>query len=484
MTRLLFVLLFALISAPAFGQDGTCKQGIPCRPSRLDTTNGRVAAAGPVCAFGANAAWAWSPQTSAVTFGWTLGAVPSSCTAANTLLSFSVNEPGVRANSTSGYFASGTNPTFSNAFTAALGSNTLPALGFSGDSDTGIYSPGANQVAVTVGGSRSMAWSSTAGVLNGTTSNSQLTLNDATGSELLYSSNLMRVTGGSIIAYAPLVQLNSSSGVQFSSTTATTSFTTVNSRVFQVDSNNSRFYWSGPLPTATRPALDFGGHPHPVLERRVYAIDMGYESTATPTWLTSAPRVAGATGIITVVDAAAAGAAGMGSSPGRVSYRSSVTLASAASISSLISSVAFVRDLTYAPRWCQKLGQFSAGTLRVFAGLSSALPGSAALPATHNVSFRYSTGDGDTKWMACYGAGATTCTATDVTPASSPGAYDTLCIDCREGSAACTWWVNGVAKLRQTTGLPTNGMAPFYSVEARSANAATLYAGPVSVEVN
>lgn len=469
MTRFLLFVLSLLIITPAFAQDGTCKPGVNCTVQTLRTTggsSGRYSAqanslyvTGTVSTPSTAAAYVYGSGTTAST----LLVQRASGTAVN------VTQDGV--GQTAGVAATGTS-------WWGDGTNAGPGISFYADQDTGLYRIGANQLGVATAGARSFNFNATAGVVEGTSNATDLTMNTSTGARLRY-------IGSSVLLDSDKVTLTGANfGVAFAGAQQPTSFGVAVPRSLQFDTNSGRAYWQDVAPTAVFPARDFGAGPHPVLERRAYVIDPGYESTATPTWLYAAPRVAAGTASLTVVDAAAAGAASMGSSPGRVSFRSSVTLASAGSTSSLISSLAFVRDLGYAPRWCQKVGQFSAGTLRVFVGLTSALPGSAALPATHNVSFRFSSGDGDTKWQACYGAGSTTCVDTGVTPVSAPGSYDLLCIDCREGTAACTFWVNGVARLRQTTGLPTNSLAPFYSVEARSANAATLYAGPVSVEVN
>ena len=61
---------------------------------------------------------------------------------------------------------------------ASLGSNTAPGIAFDGDPNTGIYSPGADQVAVTTGGTQRLLIDSSGAVtiagdltVNGTTTN-------------------------------------------------------------------------------------------------------------------------------------------------------------------------------------------------------------------------------------------------------------------------------------------------------------------------
>jgi hypothetical protein len=147
----------------------------------------------------------------------------------------------------------------------------------------------------------------------------------------------------------------------------------------------------------------------------------------------------------------------------------------------------FIRNVGMSPRWCQKVSLSTTSNIRAWVGMANALPGSSDSPANGAVSFRYSTVAGDSAWQWCYANGvSTTCATTSVTPSSGTGTYDTLCIDCREGlSTACTWWVNGVARARQTSGLPTGSpFFPYFSVEARSAAAVTGYEGAVSVEMH
>jgi hypothetical protein len=188
---------------------------------------------------------------------------------------------------------------------------------------------------------------------------------------------------------------------------------------------------------------------------------------------------------MTMVDAAAAGATTLGAAPTLLDVRTSVTTAAAASTSTAIASAAFVRR-DHGFRWCQVLAASAKSNARFWFGLSTALPGASDTPAaTDFIAFRSSTAAGDTNLQICSKDGATqSCTDTTASLSTGTASPQTLCIDCRE-SGACTAWVDGAAKVRKTSNLPTltTKLAPFFTVETLAASALTLYAGPVTVEM-
>lgn len=476
------ILILSLLSTLAVAQVGVCKPGANCKVNSLIATRAGVSAAGPVCSYGNNAAWSLSTGVSVASLGWTIGSTTASCTAANSVLSFSVNDAVVRAHSTSGAYQSGSNCNGGGGcFTAGPGTAPLPAFSFILDPNTGLYNTAADQLGVSVAGARSFNFTSTAGVLDGTSANAKLTLNDVTGSELNYSGTLFRLAGGSATL--------SGGGLSIASTRAPLTFASSTASTLQIDSNTGRGYWQNSATVATSPPFDFGGGMQPVLQKRTYVIDVGMVSAAAPTFQ-APPRSSAGTVTVAVVDGAAANGALAGATPNLQNFRVSNNSAALGNISSLDSSSDWI-DIGAGPRWCQRvaLGNnpgAALSSIRAWVGMASALPGASNAPATHNVSFRFSTSAGDTAWQYCYGAGATTCATTGVIPQDNSaglGAFDTLCIDCREGSA-CTWWVNGVAKARQTSGLPSSAMSPIYSVENIAAASRWLGAGSISVELN
>lgn len=91
----------------------------------------------------------------------------------------------------------------SNRFRAGDGTALAPAYSFINDGDTGLYRPAANQVGVTVEGTRTVVITSN-GVIQGVSSLPSLILNDGVGAQLTYSSSLLRVTGGAALVNVPL----------------------------------------------------------------------------------------------------------------------------------------------------------------------------------------------------------------------------------------------------------------------------------------
>jgi len=470
MKTLLFFALF--VSSVALAQNGVCKPGIDCTVRSAYATGGS-SATGAYCTRGPNADWFWNTGTSVSTLGWTT--TNTRCSSAGTaLINMSVNETVVSAHSTGGWRAG------SAGFQGGAGSATVPSFTFTSDSNTGLYSVGADQIGVTTGGVRGFNFSATPGYLEGTTSTPKLILDGITGASLAYSVSSVAVASNVVIINA------GTSGVKMTPNGAATAWTSgTYFPAVLVDANDGRSFWTKAAPSAVNPPIDIGGNPHPVLQRHVFGLDMGFESNATPTFYPATPRVGGAAATVTVVDAAVATTQAIGANPLTFDARGSVTGAVAGSISSVITSL-FIRRATQSPRWCQKVSMSTGANIRVWAGLASALPGSTDNPANSALSFRYSTTATDTKWMACYANGvSTTCVDTGVAPAVTTATFDTLCIDCIEGgTTACTWWVNGIAKVRQTTGLAAGyPLAPYYSVEARAAAAVTLNAGNSSVEL-
>ncbi len=379
-----------------------------------------------------------------------------------------------------------------------VGSAAIPQVYFSGDTNNGFYSPAADNIGVTTNGTRSFVFNATAGVLEGPTTANKLTLgatSSLTTADSTVSAGTSNVTlnpgSGYIDAFGPLRNTTASVGVTvddpdgFQLVGVIATAMAGRAKAFQSNSTDGRVYWAPTTPTAQTPPIDIGGFPHPVMQRHVFGLDMGFESSATPTFYPATPRLGGASATVTVVDAAASATQAIGANPVTYDARTSVTTAAIASISTVITS-AFIRRATQSPRWCQKVSLSTAANIRVWLGIASALPGSNDSPATSHEAFRYSTTAGDSKWQACYGNGVgTTCVDTGVAPSALTTTFDTLCIDCIEGgTTACVWWVNGVAKLRQTAGLGAGyPLLPFYSVEARAASAVTLYAGNSSVEL-
>lgn len=86
-------------------------------------------------------------------------------------------------------------------------------------------------------------------------------------------------------------------------------------------------------------------------------------------------------------------------------------------------------------------------------GPSSIFTGPTDTPASEGAWFRYSTSAGDTNLMGCTSNGAAaTCTSTGVAYAANTTYL--LRVDLSENGAA-TFWVNGLARLRRTTNLPS-----------------------------
>lgn len=460
------LLLVLLLASVAHAQQDVCKSGKACNATRINTRSSGVAQC-MMLTTQPGYSYGWAHATSQLTLGVFAGnnVCSGSQSSAMGRVNLNLNSDRVLL--------------LNRAHTGA-GTAALPSWSFQNDENSGLYSAGADQIGVATAGARSFVYSATPGYLEGVSSASKLILDTTAGACVDYNST------GRVCAASNTVSVSQgTAGLQLLSSVAATSLPQSN-RTLQIESNNNRLYWNWGAPSATAPPIDFGGALHPVLERRAYGLDMGYESSSTPTFYPVAPRLGAASATVTVVDAAAAGTIVVGTSPHQFDARTSVTAAAAGSISSLVTT-AFIRRVGSSPRWCQKVSNNSTNNVRYWLGITNALPGSTDGPATGHVSFRYSAAtDVSGNWQACYANGvSTTCVTTGKAVNSGTTNYDLLCIDCREGlSTACTWWVNGVATNRITSGLPTGSpFFPYYSVEATSASSRSFYAGPMSVEL-
>lgn len=449
-------LILSLLASTALAQVGVCKTGTNCSIRRLTTTNALYPAGYQQCLRSPGSTFTW---------GWYQNSTTSLDLGYGTDCGLSANVFTVSSSAISGAVA------FTGSFRAMSASAATPSYSFSSDSNTGLYNAGADQIGVSTAGTRSFNFNATPGYLEGSVAASKLKLDGTVGACLDYNAT------ASVCAQSNLIQI--------ATETAATAFSPLSTRIIQTDANTYRFYWQGLAASNQSPPFDLGGHPHPVMQQRTYALDMGYESSSTPTFYPVAPRLGGASATVTPVDAAAASTQVVGTTPNQYDARTSTTAAAAGSISSLVTT-AFIRRASSSPRWCQKVSMSTTSDIRVWVGFANALPGANDSPANGGQSFRYSTTAGDSKWQACYANGVgSTCVDTGKAPSSGTSAYDTLCIDCRQGGVTrCTWWVNGTATNTITSGLGAGyPMFPYYSVEARAAAAVSLYAGPQSTEV-
>lgn len=121
-------------------------------------------------------------------------------------------------------------------------------------------------------------------------------------------------------------------------------------------------------------------------------------------------------------------------------------------------SVAFNSASLSRPRLCWRMQTGSdVSNVRITMGLgpTTLFTAPSDAPVGQGAWFRFSTAAGDANWMACSADGATnSCTSTAVAVAASTSYL--LCIDQREGGTASTFWVNGQARLRKTTNVPTS----------------------------
>lgn len=458
-------LILALASSLAFGQADICRQGMWCKTWKLSTSSTTSLAAG--CFVSGS------------------GANNVGCDTV-----FSTNRTLTMGTNGRIYLADGT--------------AALPSATFSVDPNTGFFSRAADNLGITTGGVEWGYFSSTPGIIVGNSAAAQLEIS-GTRSRLTYSTAYLEAGPG------PAVTINAGSGyTNFDNTSLRRNDTgalTIDdaqgvalvgvaaaslpasgagtAQALQTDTGQGRLWYRRTTTNATTPWVDLAGSPHGVLERHYWELTAGMESAVQHQWYPRAPFIgAAAVGLPTYVDAAGATTVQLGTTPNVFDARGSVTLAAAASTSTMLAPL-IVRTASRAPRWCAKVALSSATSIRSWVGLTSALPGATDNPATSHVSFRYSTNASDSKWQYCFANGvSTTCADTGVPPNTS--GFETLCIDCREGgSTACNFWVNGAVVGRVTSGLPTGfPLGPFYTVEALAASARTIWAGSISVEVN
>lgn len=227
---------------------------------------------------------------------------------------------------------------------------------------------------------------------------------------------------------------------------------------------------------------EVGGAPHPVTERTTYLIVSDRTAGANPPAWAVAPR-AGAASVAFTTVGTLSNSTGPGTEPW-TNYQTTAVSGNQAHHSSAA---------WFSPgnRMSSRVGPGGVITsLRLFHGMSGTRPLAAgsATPTAHAAVFRFDTSAGDTNWMACTGAGvAITCTSTGVPVVANSDLNATLEIDCREASAlgiptACTFWVDGIPRVRVTTNLPAALMGHTHSVETLSAAARDFRFGSIAVE--
>lgn len=359
---------------------------------------------------------------------------------------------------------------------AGQGTAAAPTVTFSGAPTTGLYRIGATSLGMSFGGVSGLSFQSGV-IMNGNFGQLQISNvgagMTATAGGQATSFNVFTDGATMGVGYQGL-SFNPAGGFPVN-------WTATRTATIHHDQGTGRIWFRETTTPAATPPYDLGGFPHPVLQRRAYVVDIGTESAVAPTWQV-APRVGATTATVTVAEATNA-ATTVGAAPYVWDLRTSSTSSVSGNTASLITTAFAKRNR--GPRWCARVLASSKTSVRLWAGLSSALPGSSDTPSANNhASFRLSTAASDANWQACSSDGTTqTCTDTTVTADTTAG--NLLCIDCRS-STTCTYWVDGVARVAKTNNLPAaaTNMAPFHSVETLSAAVRSLSTSSISVEVN
>lgn len=211
---------------------------------------------------------------------------------------------------------------------------------------------------------------------------------------------------------------------------------------------------------------------HPVLDGATYWYTGDLGTTGGLTWRTT-PRLNGADVAFTTVSASSA------TLNGAVDFQTTAVSGNQAHHSS----AAFVRRQGR-PRWSFTGFPFlGSSNIRIFIGLSSALPVAAgsSTPTTTGLLFRQDTTVGANIFACSAAAAALTCVDTGV--AAQSFNERRLEIDCRE-AAACTFWVDGQARVRTTTNLPALAtlMGSTVSVETLTTAAQSTQVRRVALE--
>jgi hypothetical protein len=228
--------------------------------------------------------------------------------------------------------------------------------------------------------------------------------------------------------------------------------------------------------------VEVGGGRHPVTEAVTYLIVSDRTAGANAAAWAVAPRAGGANVTFTT-----AGTLSNANGPGTEPWTNYATTAVSGNQAHHSSAAWF----SPGNRMSSRVGPGDVITsIRLFHGMSGTRPLTAgsATPTAHAAVFRFDTSAGDTNWMACTGAGvALTCTSTGVPVVASSDLKATLEIDCREASAlgiptACTFWVDGIPRVRVTTNLPAALMGHTHSVETLTAASRDFRFGSIAVE--
>lgn len=209
---------------------------------------------------------------------------------------------------------------------------------------------------------------------------------------------------------------------------------------------------------------EIGGGRHPVLNARLYQIDMS--SAGAFAWHV-APRIGGTAMSVTetcnaVVDNAqlsnAVGESGTFTRTGRSCATSAVSSNVASVSGGANSSSGFGAGSNNRFRMCGRAQLDALTSVRFLWGQmpTAVLAAPTDTPTAMGAWFRFSSAAGDTNWMICTSDSASPATCTSTGVAAVAGTAALLCIDKRE-SGAVTAWVNGAAPTRQTSNIPASG---------------------------
>lgn len=289
-----------------------------------------------------------------------------------------------------------------------------------------------------------------------------------------------------LLAFVGLAQSPERVGMPTRAASASTSVYSTSANVsgvpdagFTLDSETGALWWAqgGLAPSKWK----IGGMPHPVLQKRVFALHNANDTSAAPAWFGAIPFSGGSNSAINHTSPTSAAAAYASLGAYTVDVKNCSTLATAGSVAGVYADrCGAKRNKGY--EWWQYVMPANPWTsVRVWCGMTALVPttGSDTMPGA-GIAFRFNDSL-SSNWEICQHNGTTqACSGTGVGPAAA-GTLQLLAVDC-SAMNTCYAFIDGVlvATLSDSLLLPAADTALQYihcRLETRGAALRTIGLG-------
>lgn len=258
--------------------------------------------------------------------------------------------------------------------------------------------------------------------------------------------------GGIGVQGTTLYSSNSGGYIRMYSTTVETNFSTPTTagNSFAVDNVGNKLYWSNSLSWR-----EIGFDYNPVTQQRTYTFDW---SDGTPVWITGNPQTSVFGPVARTVTCVGGSEASANQTYETVRTVPARVFTTGAVINNRCSEDFALTQRPYTVILGMEgiAGVNTTATVRWIYGFqqTAIIRAPTDAPINSGAWFRYSTSAGDTNYMACSSDGVTnSCTSTGV---AANTALHEFRIDMRE-TGVFTYWIDGYARVRKTTNLPSAG---------------------------